>query len=529
MSSFEFSFGPSGGPKREAELFHLGVLADLSGQPQDPLPGVASRKFVEFDIDNFDDRMAAISPRLAFKVPNSVVGAGELDVALKFTCLDDFGPGPVTAQVGVLRKLWTARQQLARMRSKPEGQELQGKPRLEALLSKVLDDPALVKAVLPSAGEPEPSMAEEDKRNKHDVSRGGDTPPTAPAAPADGASELDALLGMKPGDRPARPPASPIQQIVEQAMEGTARISDHAIQTLGALVDRIDEVYGAQLTLILHHPAFQALEGTWRGLNYLVTNVEMDESLKIRVLNVSKQDLTATLLRYPADENPLRLMMRHEPYGCLLGDYYFDHRTSDVAVLGGIASVAAGVDVPFVAAALPSLLGLAAWRGLRVTKELPSVLKGDAHAAWRDLGGSALSRHLFLTMPRFLARLPYGRKTNPPDGVEYEEPYEIDSPAHFTWSNAAYGLGVVVARAFSLEGWDARIAAGGEDCMIESLPVLTYKDRYGDTEMMCPTEVSFTVEAAVTLSACGLTPLLHMKNSDRALFAYAPSLSKPRK
>ena len=513
MSSFEFSFGPSGGPKREAELFHLGVLADLSGQPADPLPGVASRKFVEFDIDNFDDRMRGIGPRLAFKVPNSVVGAGELDVALKFTCLDDFGPGPVTAQVGVLGKLWAARQQLARMRSKPEGQELQGKPQLEALLSKVLDDPQLVKAVLPSAGAPAEPAA----------------PEPAQAAPADGTSDLDALLGMKPGDRPSRPPSSPIQQIVEQAMEGTARISDHAIQTIGALVDRLYEVYGAQLTLILRHQAFQALEGTWRGLNYLVTNVEMDELLKIRVLNVSKQDLAATLLRYPADENPLRLMMRHEPYGCLLGDYCFDHRTSDVAVLGGIASVAAGVDVPFVAAALPSLFGLAAWRDLRVTKELPGVLNDDAHAAWRDLGGSALSRHLFLTMPRFLARLPYGRKTNPPDGVEYEEPYDIGSPADFTWSNAAYGLGVVVTRAFSLEGWDARIAAGGEDCMIESLPVLTYKDRYGDTEMMCPTEVSFTVEAAVTLSACGLTPLLHMKNSDRAIFAYAPSLAKPRK
>jgi len=507
MASFQFSFGPTGGPKKEEQTLHLGVLADLSGQAADPPAPVASRKFLEIDIDNFDERLERIGPRLAFQVPNSVTGKGELAVVLAFKSLDDFGPGPVTAQVGLLGKLWAAREKLARMRSKPQGADLQGKPQLRALLSQALDDAELVQAIIPAADAPQAPEA-----------------PTTAEAPASGLSELDQLLGLKPGEGPQRRPSSPVQGIIEQALAGTSRISDQAVQSLGALIDRLDEVYGQQLTLVLRHDAFKTLEATWRGLFYLVTNVETDEELKIRVLDVSKADLASALREA---ESPLLPKLRHEPFGCLMGDYYFDHRGDDVAILGGMAALAAAVDLPFVTAAAPSLLGLAAWRQLRVTADLGGVLEDAAHADWRRLAASGAAERLFLTMPRFLARLPYGRKTNPADGVEFEEKVNVNSPADFAWCNAAYGVGVVVARAFREEGWDARIAGGGEASMIESLPVLAYTDRHGDTEMMCPTEVSLTVDAGMILTRVGLTPLLHMKNSDRAIFAYAPTLRRP--
>ena len=108
--------------------------------------------------------------------------------------------------------------------------------------------------------------------------------------------------------------------------------------------------------------------------------------------------------------------------------------------------------------------------------------------------------------------------------MEFEEQADVNDPEHFVWSNAAYGIGVVVGRAFTVEGWDAEITSGGEGSTIESLPCYTYTDRYGDSEMMCPTEISLTVDASLILTMCGLTPLLHMKNTDRAMFAYAPSL-----
>jgi len=519
METFEFTYGRSGGAKREKERMHIGVLADLSGHSAEPLPLVPERKFLEIDVDNFDDRLADIAPRLAFGVPNSVTGQGALAVELKFTRFEDFEPAAVAAQVPILRKLREARVELAAMRATPRGKELQGKPQLEALLAQAVDDPALRKAILPSAGAEAPPA------------------PEAPAAPqatpqAEGLSDLEKLLGLKPGQRPAPKPRSAIQGIFEQALAATPRISDQAVMNLGALIERIDEILSQQLTLVLHHKAFKSLEAAWRGLSYLVTNVEMDENLKIRVFDISKEDLAATVLAYQGvnwELHPLRVQMRHEPFGCLIGDYTFDHQPMNVAVLAGVARLAAELDVPFIAAASPGLLGLESWPQLRVTADTGCVFQDAAHSAWSFLGQSAAAKKLFLTLPRFLARLPYGRKRYPAEGIEYEEKAEIGSTGDFVWCNAAYGLGAVLARGFTQDGWDARLRSGGDDCLIEGLPVLYYTDRHGDTEMMCPTEVPLTVDAAATLTQLGLTPLLHMKNTDRAIFAAAPALHRPPK
>ncbi|HUT32108.1 MAG TPA: type VI secretion system contractile sheath small subunit [Planctomycetota bacterium] len=524
MQSFEFGFGTSRGKKREEEIMHVGVLADLSGQPAEPLPLVPHRKFLEIDVDNFDDRLGTLGPRLAFAVPNSVVGKGELNVEVKFRSLEDFEPQAVCSQVPVLRKLLAARRRLAAMRATPKGRELQGRPQLEALLAQAVEDPELRVAILPSLGAAPPA-------------------PEAPAAPtpepapqekpqASALSDLEKLLGLKPGDRPAPKPKGVVQGIVEQALADTPRISAEAVQNLGALIGRMDELLAQQLTLTLRHRAFKTLEGTWRGLHYLVSNVEMDEDLKLRVFDMSKEDLAATALAYQGENwelHPLRTQMRHEPFGCLIGDYYFDHSPANVAVLAGVARLVQELDLPFIAAVTPKLLGLEDWRQLRVTADTGCALQDEAHAAWRLIGQSAAAKQLFLTMPRFLARLPYGKKTNPAEGIEYEEKHDITSSADFVWCNAAYGLGVVLARAFKADGWAASLRSGGEDCMVEGLPALHYTDQYGDTELMCPTEVSLTVEAAATLNHLGLTPLLHMKNTDRAIFAAAPALHRPAK
>jgi type VI secretion system ImpC/EvpB family protein/type VI secretion system ImpB/VipA family protein len=510
VQNFDFSFGPKGGKRREEEPFYLGVLADLSGQPAQPLPPLASRRFLEIDLDNFDERVRRAAPRLAFQVPNVVAGKGLLDVELSFAAFEDFWPAAVTAKVELLQKLWTAREQLAGKRAQAKG--LQGRPQMEQLLSEALDDAELVQAILPSAGAPQPATEPE-------------APPSQ--APPEGLSDLDKLLGMKPGERPAQRPSSPIQHIFEEALADTPRISDEAVTTIGALIERLDELFSAQLTLVLHHDAFQSLEATWLGIDYLVKNCELDENLKIRVLNITKAELAAALQWPDWDENPLLLMMKHEPYGCLLGDYYFDHSPGDVAVLSGMARLSSTLGFPFVTAAAPSFLGLGSWRELRVTKELPGILQHADHAAWRELATSSGAQHLYLTMPRFLGRLPYGKDTNPAEGVALQERFSVASDRDFVWCNAAYGVGAVVCRAFTQDGWEARIAGGGEESMIEGLPVLTYTDKDGEQEIMCPTEVSMTVEAAALLTACGLTPLLHVKNTDRALFAYAPTLRKP--
>jgi len=512
MADFNFSFGrPSGGRRVEERPFVLGVLADLSGTPAEPLEPLPSRNFVEIDVDNFDARLAAARPRVAFAVPNVVTGEGEVAVDIAFKSLDDFGPGPVAAAVPLVSTLWNARSQLAVRRSRPEASQAQGTPQMAELLASVLDDPALVEAIT-GGGEAPAAPAE---------------PSEAAAEPPEGGGDFAALLGKKVGSAPPRKASSFMQGLFDQALSDTARISDEAVETIGDLVDRLDARIGSQLDAILHHDAFKALEATWRGLDYLVSNTDTDETLKLCVLNCSKAELGAALEGGALlGGNPLVSQLSGRNYGCLVADYAFDHGGGDVAILAGLGQVASAVGVAVVAGAAASLLGLERWQDLPQTVDTLQAFSRDEYAAWRELAGSAAAQRLFLTMPRFLARLPYGRKTNPAEGIEYEETAPVDDPSAFVWCSAAYGMGVVVTRAVSIDGWAAELTAGGEECQVDGLPVYTFTNKDGDSEMMCPTERSMTVEFGVLLSKLGLAPLLHLRNTDRAVFVSVPSLGR---
>jgi type VI secretion system protein ImpB len=137
------------GAEKKIELpFVMGVLADLSGKSEEPLPDVADRKMLEIDVDNFDDRMKAFKPRVAFQVPNTLTGEGNISVALTFESMDDFSPAAVARKVDSLNKLLTARTQLANLLT-----YMDGKGGAEKLIEKLLADPATLQA-LASAPKP---------------------------------------------------------------------------------------------------------------------------------------------------------------------------------------------------------------------------------------------------------------------------------------------------------------------------------------------------------------------------------------
>jgi len=147
------------GSEKKVQLpFVMGVLADLSGKPEQSLPSVADRKFLEFDVDNFDDRMKAVKPRVAFQVPNTLTGDGDLSVDLSFESLDEFSPAAVASKVSALRKLLEARTQLSNLVT-----YMDGKTGAEELIAKVMKDPALLQSLV-SAPKPEEDKAE-DKSN----------------------------------------------------------------------------------------------------------------------------------------------------------------------------------------------------------------------------------------------------------------------------------------------------------------------------------------------------------------------------
>jgi len=339
-------------------------------------------------------------------------------------------------------------------------------------------------------------------------------------------------------DRASEAIQSAVQTLAEQALAETELISDDAVRTVEAMIAEIDKRLSEQLNLILHNEDFKKLEGTWRGLHYLVNNTETDETLKIRVLNISKKEISRTLRKFKGtawDQSPLFKKMYEnefgtpggEPYGCIVGDYEFDHTPPDVAIVEGMGQIAAAAHAPFVAAAAPSLMNMDSWQELGDPRDLTKIFQTAEYAPWRSLRGGEDSRYVALTMPRFLSRLPYGSKTNPVDEFDFEEDTEGADHAKYTWSNSAYAMGVNITRAFKLFGWCSQIRGVESGGMVEGLPCHTFPTDDGGVDMKCPTEIAITDRREAELAKNGLMPLSHWKNTDYAVFVGGQTLHKP--
>ncbi len=361
------------------------------------------------------------------------------------------------------------------------------------------------------------------------------------AAPAVEANEFDSLLNKAFKARDVQKQSAvraAVQTLAEQALGATKIVSGDAINTITALIAELDRMLSTQVNLILHSESFKALEGTWRGLHHLVNNTETDEMLKIRVLNVSKSDLKKTLKKFEGtawDQSPIFKRLYEDefgspggqPYGALIGDYFFDHSPEDVKMLASRGQVAAAAHAPFIAGVAPSVMAMDSWQELSNPRDLTKIFQTAEYASWRSLRDSEDSRYIGLAMPRFLSRLPYGAKTVPVEEFAFEEDTEGADHNKYVWSNAAYAMGVNITRAFKLYGWCARIRGTESGGIIEGLPVHTFPTDDGGVDMKCPTEIAITDRREAELAKNGLMPLSHYKNTDYAVFIGAQSLQKP--
>ena len=353
-------------------------------------------------------------------------------------------------------------------------------------------------------------------------------------------SELDHLLQkeFKPRSDAAKDAVeSAVRTLAAQALSETALISSDAVSTIESIVAALDRKLTEQINVIMHHKDFQELEGTWRGLQYLVTNTETDEMLKIRIFNISKPELGRTLKRFKGiawDQSPLFKkiyeqeygMFGGEPMGCLTGDYYFDHSAPDTELLGQMAQIGAAAHCPFIAGASPTLMQMESWQELSNPRDLTKIFGTPEYAPWRSLRESEDSRYIGLAMPRFLGRYPYG-KNNPVEGFDFQEDTEGAKHEKFTWVNSAFAMAVNITRSFKLYGWCSRIRGVESGGAVEGLPVHTFPTDDGGVDMKCPTEIAISDRREAELAKNGFMPLLHRKNSDLAAFIGAQSLQKP--
>lgn len=355
--------------------------------------------------------------------------------------------------------------------------------------------------------------------------------------------EFSAILkqNFKPRtDTAAKEVENAVSTLVREALADDSVISEDILDTIDAMIAKLDEKLSAQVNQIIHHPEYQKLESSWRGLAYTVNNTESDATLKVQVMNVSKGELDRELRMFPGakwDQSPLFKKIYEaefgqlggQPFGAIVGDFYFDHSSSDVRLLRDLGKIAAAAHAPFISAAAPTLLGMDSWNELGNPRDLSTVFDTPDYAGWNSLRDSENSRYLAITLPRVLSRSPYGQNGEPVEEFSFEEQTDGHDGTQYAWMNAAHAMAVNINRAHKDYGWTVQIRgvqSGGE---VSNLPVHNFDVGDGSTDMKCPTEFAISDRREGELSKSGLISLVHRKNTDRAAFIGAQTLYRPKK
>ena len=373
------------------------------------------------------------------------------------------------------------------------------------------------------------------------MSTAGETQPEAAASATtvDASSLLDQVIAAtKPqSDQEAARSKNYFKEFIGSVVKPGQVISRDTETTIKTWIAEIDKKLSAQLNEVMHAPEFQKLEGTWRGLHYLVQQSETGENLKIRVLNVTKKELFKDLERAAEfDQSSLFKRIYEEeygqlggkPYGMMVADFEFGRSPEDVALLKMVSGVAAASHAPLVANASSKMFNMDSFTELSTPRDLSKIFDSVEYAAWKSFRESEDARYIALAMPRVLARLPYGADFKTVSEFNFEEFVDGKDHEKYAWMGAAWAYATRITDAFAQYGWMARtrgVQGGGK---VEGLPVHTFSTDEGGVAMKCPTEIAISDRREFELSNLGFLPLIHSKDDDFAAFIGAQSCQKAK-
>lgn len=301
------------------------------------------------------------------------------------------------------------------------------------------------------------------------------------------------------------------------------------------MIAEIDRALSKQMDVILHQPAYQALESAWRGLKLLVDRTDFRENIKLEVLHVTKEELLEDFDN--AGDITRSGLYKHvytagygqfggEPVATIVGNYTFGPSSPDIKLLSYVASIGAMSHAPFVAAAGPEFFNLQGFQDLPNLKEVKDIFEGPRHTKWRGLRESEDARHLALTMPRFLLRQPYDALENPARSFSYDETIDGNHD-NYLWGNTAYLMASRINESFARYRWCPNIIGPQSGGAVDDLPVHLY-DSLGQLQAKIPTEVLISDRKEFELSEEGFIPLTMRKDSDNAAFFSANSVQRPK-
>lgn len=324
---------------------------------------------------------------------------------------------------------------------------------------------------------------------------------------------------------------------------------DQLARALNTAVAAIDELVNRQLNAILHHPDFQKLEASWRGLTYLVDRLdeETETACHIRVLNVAWQELERDFERaIEFDQSHFFKKIYSEefdmpggtPFGVLIGDYELhltptrEHPHDDVGILRHLSQVAAAAFCPWIMGASPQLFGLENFGTLEHSIDLDSVFRGREYLKWRDLRESEDARFMGLMLPRVLMRTSYKDDGRRVDGFRFQEDVSGPDRGKYLWGSPVYAFAGVLLRAFSESGWLADIRGVQRDVegsgLITTLPIEDFGTDAAGVAPKCSAEVVITDKLEKVLSEHGIMSLCDCKDTSFSAIYSACSVQKPK-
>ncbi|MCJ7495434.1 MAG: type VI secretion system contractile sheath large subunit [Deltaproteobacteria bacterium] len=328
-----------------------------------------------------------------------------------------------------------------------------------------------------------------------------------------------------------------IGEFVKQVMEGTMVVSKNLELMITSRIGQLDRLISAQLNEVMHHPDFQKLEASWRGLHFLVNQSETGEALKIRVMSVSKKDLLKDMEKAAEfDQSTLFKKIYEEEfgmfggasYGAFIGDYEFGNNPQDLSLLEKISQVASAAHSPFIAATAPSMFNMDSFADLGGPRDMAKIFQSTEFAKWKSFRDSEDSRYVGLVMPHILMRLPYGQASIPVESFNFEEDVDGTDNSKYLWGNAAFSLGTRLTDAFAKYHWCAAVRGVEGGGLVQGLPVHTFRTDEGDIALKCPTEIAITDRREKELADLGFIPLVHCKGTDYAAFFSTQTTNKPK-
>jgi len=366
---------------------------------------------------------------------------------------------------------------------------------------------------------------------------------TAPAGAQEQVQEISLLDQIVEEGRLARDPAQRergkdmVKEFVAQFLDGHMAVSRDTEAMINARIAAIDHLISLQLNEVMHHPSFQKLEGTWRGLKYLMDRTETSDMLKIKIINVSKKELLRDLQRAPEFDQSAMFKKVYEeefgvfgghPFGALIGDYEFGKGPEEMELVEKISQVASAAHAPFISAADSAMFNLDSYTELSNPRDLAKIFDTTEYAKWKSFRASEDSRYVALTVPHILMREPYGKATRPVDEFDFEEGVDGTDHKKYLWGNAAWALGARITESYAKHGWCATIRGVEGGGLVEGLPVHNFRTDEGDIAMKCPTEAVITDRREKELADQGFVPLVHCKGTDYAAFFSVQSCQKPK-